>query len=238
MPKKVVEKKEVKVKKFTPVKKEAVVKVAPKAAGLSVPLFDSKGLKAGVVSLPEDVFGVKINKPLMAQAVRVYLANQRQGTHSTKTRGEVNLSTRKIYKQKGTGRARHGAASAPIFVKGGVAFGPKPRDYSLKLPQKMKKAALYSALSQKVKDGDVIVVSGLSKIEPKTKFMDVLVKKISNGRKSLLVTSSDPKDLESVYRAGRNLKNLEMSQARLLNTYEVLKYKNVIFMKESLEAIK
>lgn len=231
--------KKVEVKK--PIKKEvkvATVKAAPKASGLSAPAYDLKGAKAGEVALSKEVFGAKINKPLMAQAVRIYLSNQRQGTHSTKTRGEVLLSTRKIYKQKGTGRARHGAASAPIFVGGGVTFGPKPRDYSLKLPANMKKAALHSALSQKVKDKEVLVVTGLSKIEPKTKLMGALVKKITNGRSSLLITSADPKDLENVYRAGKNLKNLEMSQARLLTTYQVLKYRNLIFMKESLEAIK
>ena len=235
MPKKSVEPKKPVAKKTAEVK--APKTVAPKAGGLTVSMFDSKGAKAGTVSLPKEIFGVKINKPLMAQAVRIFLANQRKGTHSTKTRGEVNLSTRKIYRQKGTGRARHGAASAPIFVKGGVAFGPKPRDYSLKFPQKMKKAALYSALSQKAKDGEIMVVSGLSKVEPKTKVMGQLFKKLGDGRKSLLITSADPKDLENLYRAGRNLKNLEMSQARLLNTYDVLKHKNLIFMKESLEVI-
>lgn len=237
--------KKAKIKKVTPkVAKKIVaapVKAAAKTTGLSAPMFDNKGAKDGVMVLPKEVFGVKINKPLMAQAVRVYLANQRQGNASTKTRSEVEGSRRKIYRQKGTGGARHGAKSAPIFVKGGVAHGPKPKDYSLNMPQKMRKAALLSALSLKLKDGEIKVLSGLTKIEPKTKVMDILIKKISDDQKKkqkvLLITSAKPKELENVYKAGRNISNVEILNAKLLNTYEVLKYKNLFFMKESIEIL-
>lgn len=215
---------------------------------LSAPMYDIKGAKNGTFALPSAVFGAKINQPLMAQAVRIYLANQRQGNAHTKSRGEITLTTAKWYRQKGTGRARHGAKSAPIFVGGGVAHGPKKRDFSLNFPQKMKRAALYSALSLKVKDGDVKVLSGLSKITPKTKIMDQIIKKITAEQKGLpagrqgkakvlLVTSAAPKELENVYKAGRNLKNMEILNAKLLNTYEVLKYKNLFFMKESIEVL-
>lgn len=238
------------------VKKETIKKVTPKVAkkvsapvkaaatvqgSLSAPMFDVKGARNGTMALPKEVFGVKINKPLMAQAVRVYLANQRQGNASTQTRSEVEGSRKKIYRQKGTGGARHGSKRAPIFVKGGVAHGPKPKDYSLSLPKKMKKAALFSALTLKFKDGEIKVLSGLTKIEPKTKIMDILVKKISEDQnkkqKVLLITSAAPKDLENVYRAGRNISNVEILNAKLLNTYEVLKYKNLLFMKESIEVL-
>ncbi len=229
----------VKAVKVTTAKVSAVSKTT-KAGSLSAQMYDSKGAKAGSYALPKGVFGAKINQPLMAQAVRVYLANQRQGNAHTKSRGEVILTTAKWYRQKGTGRARHGAKSAPIFVGGGVAHGPKPKDYSLSLPQKMRKAALYSALSLKAKDGEIKVLSGLSKITPKTKDMNQVIKKLtdkSGKAKVLLVTSAAPKELENVYKAGRNLKNMEILNARLLNTYEVLKYKNLIFMKESIDIL-
>lgn len=213
---------------------------APRVSALSAPMFDSKGVKAGSMSLPKEIFGAKINEPLMAQAVRVYLANQRQGNASTQTRGEVTGSTKKIYRQKGTGNARHGGKRAPIFVKGGVAHGPHPKDYGLSLPKKMRKAALISALSLRAKDGEIKVLSGLSKMEPKTKNMANLFKKITEenkNKKILLVTSANPKDLGNVYRAGRNIENVQILSANLLNTYEVLKYKNLLFMKESIEIL-
>lgn len=215
------------------VRKISAAKIA--VASLSAPVFDSKGAKSGTVALPKEIFGVKVNQPLMAQAVRVYLANQRTGTSSTKTRGEVTGSTRKIYRQKGTGRARHGGVRAPIFVGGGVAFGPKPRDFSLKLPKKMKKVALYSALSLKASMGEVKVLTGLSKIEPKTKNMNTIIKKISSEKRILLVTPS--KEMENIKRAGRNIENLEISDANLLNTYQVLKSKELFLMKESIETL-
>src|ERR1035437_1581049 len=153
------------------VKKAEVKVVAAKETGLKQSVYDLKGVVSGSIELPAEIFGAKINKTLMTQAVRVYLANKRRGTLSTKSRGDVKISTRKIYRQKGTGRARHGAASAPIFVGGGVAFGPRPRDYSLKLNQKARRLALFSALTTKLKNGEIKIVKGLEKIEPKTKLM-------------------------------------------------------------------
>ncbi len=210
-------------------------------ASLSAPMYDAKGAKHGTFALPKEIFGAKVNEPLMAQAVRVYLANQRQGNATTKTRGEVTLTSAKWYRQKGTGRARHGAKSAPIFVGGGVAHGPKIRDYSLKLPQKMRKAALLSALSLKASAGEIKVLSGLLKAPPKTKPMAQMIAKVTADKKGksrvLLITSKDSKDLGNVYRAAGNIRNVEIINARLLNTYEVLKHKNILFMKESFEAI-
>lgn len=208
---------------------------------LSVQMYDSKGAKSGTIALPKEVFGAKINEALMAQAVRVYLANQRQGNANVKSRGEITLTTAKWYRQKGTGRARHGAQSAPIFVGGGVAHGPKVKDFTLKFPKKMKRAALISALSLKAKDGEIKILSGLSKIEPKAKAMDQVIKKVTEDKKRkskvLLITNETPKNLENVYRAGRNLKNMEILNAKLLNAYDVLKHKNLIFMKESIEVL-
>src|SRR5882724_11511103 len=152
------------------VKKEAtdVVSKSDKKT-LALDVYGLDGKVAEKVTVPAAIFGEKVNKTLLAQAVRVYLANKRQGNASTKTRGEVDGSTRKIYRQKGTGKARHGSVRAPIFVHGGVVFGPKPRDFSLSLPKKMKRKALFSALSAKLQGKELIVVSSLETITPKTK---------------------------------------------------------------------
>ena len=132
--------------------------VVAKAAGLNVAVYSLAGAKKGTISLNKEIFGAKVNKTLMAQAVRVYLVNQRQGTASTKTRGEVRASTRKIYRQKGTGRARHGAITAPIFRGGGIAFGPRSRTFELKMSKQMRKKALFSALSSKLLENKILVV--------------------------------------------------------------------------------
>jgi len=227
--------------KTTTVKKAAVVKAVVKPAvvsrgGIAIDVHDVKGKVIGKASLPKELFGAKVNAVLMAQAVRVYLANARKGTADTQTRGEVTASTRKIYRQKGTGRARHGGISAPIFVGGGVAFGPKPRDYSLSLSKKMRQAALASALTSKLKDQTVSVVAGLDKLAPKTKVMAQTLSLLSknNNRKILLVL---PGRLESVQRAARNIEGVSIRPANLLTTYEVLNSNMILFMKDSLEKL-
>ena len=162
--------KKVAAKKVSKKAKVSVVKPT-KGRSLSASVYDIKGKVAGTVSLPSEIFGAKINDSLMSQAVRVYLANQRLGTVKTKDRGEVNKTTRKVWQQKGTGRARHGSRRAPIFVGGGLAFGPRPRDFSLSLSKKMKTLALFSALSSKLKDQELKIVKGLETLTPKTKLM-------------------------------------------------------------------
>jgi large subunit ribosomal protein L4 len=224
--------------------KKAVVKktsVPSKETGLKISVYNTKGKAVETINLPKEIFGVEVNGKIMSQAVRVYLANKRRGTVKTKSRGEVKISTRKIYRQKGTGRARHGAASAPIFVGGGIAFGPRPRDYSLKLSQKMRKVALFSALSSKLKDGEIKIVTGLEKLEPKTKlFADVVSNLSLSGKKNqiLLVTPKPGKDYESVVKGARNLEGLRITSSNLLNTYDVLAYKNILFMKTAVEVVK
>jgi large subunit ribosomal protein L4 len=218
------------------VKKE-VVKELPKETGLKLSVYDVSGKVVESFDLPKEVFGAAINKNLMTQAVRVFLFNQRRGTVKTKSRGEVNISTRKIYKQKGTGRARHGAASAPIFVGGGIAFGPRQRDYSLKLNQKQKQAALFSALSSRLKDGDIKLVKGLEKIEPKTKNVVAMLKALDLTQKKstvLLITPKTGKEFNHVSKAARNITGVEIRGSNVLNTYEILKAKNIVFMKDAL----
>lgn len=220
--------------------------VAPKpkvvrSSGVTADVYNMQGRVVSKVKLPKEVFGVKVNNSLMAQAVRVYLANQRMGTASTKNRGEITGSTKKIWRQKGTGRARHGSRKAPIFVGGGVAFGPRTRDYSLKIPKKMKKSSLFSALSYKQNNGEIKVVTGLEKIQPKTKFMAQVVKKIGFNSKKinvLLVIPDKAKNgFENVYRAGRNIKGFKILGANALNTYEVLNNQSVLFMKDAVLAV-
>lgn len=206
-----------------------------KRSSLTVDVYDIKGKVVETIGLPKEVFGAKINNQLMAQAVRVYLANQRRGTVSTKTRGEVKGSTRKIYRQKGTGRARHGSIRAPIFVGGGVVFGPKPRDYSLKFPKKMKQASLVSALSGKLKAGEIKVVKGLEKISPKTKVAASILKNLGFNTKNKSVLLVLPQKLENIKRAARNIKGVSILLANQLNTYEVLRSKNLLFTKQAVE---
>jgi len=228
------------VKKITPVKKgvKAVktVKVAlDSTKGLRASVVDTDGKSAGSVIIPEEYFGAKPNKQLMAQAVRVYLANQRVGHAATKTRGMVEGSTRKIYKQKGTGRARHGAIRAPIFVGGGIVFGPMPRDYSLKMPQKMKHAALVSALSTKYAEGNVLFVSGFSDVSPKTKTMAKAFAAIGVTKTALFIV---PKEAKVVIRSARNLGNTDTVAVSDMHTYGVTTHDKIVFMKEALEYFK
>lgn len=216
-------------------KKEEVKKTVN--ASLSVDVFDLKGKAIEKISLQKEVFASKENPELVSQAVRVYLANKRQGTSSTKTRGEVAGSTRKIYRQKGTGRARHGGVRAPIFVHGGIAFGPKPRDYTLSLSQKMRRAALFSVLTTRLKEQSVKVVSGLESVEPKTKNAALALKSLALApeKKSVLIVTGGNTD--NVVRAARNIQGVSLIKAAQLNAYDALRVNTILFMKESLDEI-
>lgn len=220
---------------------------------LMVDTFDIKGTRLSRMRLPREIFAAKINKILMAQAVRVYLQNQRQGTVSTKTRGEVLGSRRKIWRQKGTGRARHGDRYAPIFVGGGIAHGPKPRNFNFKMSKKMRRGALFSALTSKLKDKAIVVLEGLEKIKPKTKEMMRVMSKLKTPSliggspqrrqsskqklktKILLVL---PNKIDNIIRAGRNIKNLDLQPVNLLNTYQILNHEVLIIMKEAIPVFK
>lgn len=208
---------------------------------MKIDVLGTDGKKTGKLDLPSEIFAAKINENLMAQAVRVYLANQRQGTASTKRRGEVVGSGRKIWRQKGTGRARHGDRYAPIFVGGGVAHGPRPRDWSLKLPKKMRQKALFSALTSKFKEGGIIVVEGLEELEPKTReFVQLLINlkfKMKNSKLKERVLIVLPQKLERIIRAARNIAGVELAQASLLNTYQVLNNEKLIFLKPSIKIL-
>ena len=203
--------------------------------GLQVTVVGVDGKAKGKMQLPTELFGAKVNKQLLAQSVRVYLANQRAGAASTKTRGEVEGSTRKIYKQKGTGRARHGAIRAPIFVGGGIVFGPKPRDYSLSFPKKMKRAALASALTAQLVDGKVTVVDGLESLPPKTKAMAKTLNTVAINKPLLLVIG---KDAPAVVRGTRNIDGVDVLSAQNLYPYAILTHAQIVFMKQAIPILK
>lgn len=205
---------------------------------LSIPVYSLIGTKSGVLSLPEEIFGAKLNKSLLSQAVRVYTTNQKVFTNSVKTRGQVEGSTVKIFRQKGTGRARHGSVRAPIFVGGGIVFGPQIRKVRLDLPKKMKKAALISALSDKASNDNVIGLTGVEKATGKTKEMFRLLNKIGKtGKKmrSALIMTDGKSD--NVVRAVRNIAGINVISSGLVNAYEVLKHDLLFVTKEAIEAL-
>lgn len=216
-----------------PVKK-SVVGSRKSVSPLSVPVYSLVGRAAGILTLPKEIFGQKVNKSLLAQAIRVYATNQKHLTGSTKTRGEVEGSTAKIYRQKGTGRARHGAVRAPIFVGGGITFGPKPRKVRLSLPKKMKKAALNAALSSKVLDKKVMGITGIEKASGKTKEITKFLEKLKVKR-ALIITAEK---IDNLQRAVRNIKKIDVLSANLINAYEVLKHDVLIVTKEAVEKLK
>lgn len=201
---------------------------------LSVPVYSLTGRASGTLSLPKEIFGKEVNKNLLAQAVRVYSTNQKTLPGNTKTRGEVRGSTAKIYRQKGTGRARHGAIRAPIFVGGGITFGPRSRKVRLTLPKKMKKLALINALSAKAADKKVAGVSGLEKASGKTKQISELLKKIKT--KNALIVIKEKQD--NVVRGVKNIQGVSVLPTSLINAYEVLKHDMLIITKDALENLK
>jgi len=202
-----------------------------------IPVYGIDGTIEKNIDLPKEIFQQEKSLELLALYTRVYQANQRRGTASTKTRSEVTGSTRKIYRQKGTGRARHGDIKAPIFVGGGVVGGPKPRNYSLKLTKKQKKNALYSALSLKFKNKEILGLSDkFIKIEPKTKnIVDFLDKsKLEKGKKTIIVLEKDKKNLVL---ATRNLKDINVVGIRSINPFQILNSKQVLFIESSLDSL-
>ncbi|MBP9813833.1 50S ribosomal protein L4 [Candidatus Woesebacteria bacterium] len=216
--------------------KPAVVATAKKTTSktekksLTVHIVDTKGAAAGTMTLPEELFGAKVNKNLLAQAVRIYQANQRSGNASVKTRGQVTGSTRKIYKQKGTGKARHGGIRAPIFVGGGIVFGPTPRDYSLDLPKKMKSVALASALTHVFEQGFITFVDGFESLPAKTKAIAESLRVLEAGSSVLLVIAEKS---GSVARSSRNIEGVEIMPISNIHPYALLSHKKVIIMKQA-----
>ncbi len=198
----------------------------------TVDVLDSKGTTTSSVELPAAIFDVQANLPLMHQVVVAQLAAARQGTHKTKTRAEVSGGGRKPYKQKGTGRARQGSIRAPQFVGGGVVHGPVPRDYSQRTPKKMKAAALRGALSDRARNGQVLVIeSFVSGDKPSTKSALSILNKISDATRALVVLSRNE---EISWLSLRNVSTVHLLAVDQLNTYDVLVNDDVVFTVQAL----
>lgn len=203
-----------------------------RAIGVKVPYYTKSGVKSGTVVLPKEIFGQKPNKVLIAQAVRVFLANQRSAHAKTLGRGEVNRTKHKAHRQKGTGLARHGAKSAPIYVGGGIAHGPRGiENYKLELSGKMRKLALISSLSEKAQD-DNLVVADIENVEPKTKNTASVLEKI--GGKSVTIVHGGSKNLVL---AARNIDSVESVPAPQLTSYHVLSTKTLVLTKEGVSGL-
>lgn len=202
---------------------------------MEFPVVDTSGKEVSKVDLPTDIFEAKINVGLMHQAYVRQMANARQGTHSTLSRGQVRMTGAKWYRQKGTGRARHGAQSAPIFVGGGLAFGPKPRDYSKTMPKKMRRGAIRSALSTLVRDDQLVVVDKLEMDTPKTKEIRQVLNALVGDQSALVLVTTEQK---AVRKSVSNLANAHSIIVNYLNVRDMLKYDKVIMPLDTLEVIK
>ena len=200
----------------------------------NIAVVDMHGKNVGSMELNDDVFAVEVNVPAMHLVVRSYLAAQRQGTQSALTRGMVRGGGRKIYRQKGTGNARHHGNRAPQFRHGGVVFAPQPRDYVVKVPKKVRRLAMKSALTEKFNAGEILVVDQIKFEEVKTKFAAKMLKDLSVEKRALLVL---PGRDESVIRATKNLPLLDDCYVNTLNVYDILRANKLIVTREAMENI-
>lgn len=200
-----------------------------------VPVVNMQGEKVGEVELRPEIFETPVNIPLMHQALVRQLANGRAGTHKTRTRSENNRSKSKWYRQKGTGRARHGSRNAPIFVGGGIAHGPVPRSYEKKMPRKMRRAALRSALSAKAAEQQLVVVDELTMAAPKTKEMAATLKRLTSGEGKTLVLVAERN--EAVELSVRNLATASLLRTQYLNIRDLLNTDTLVLSLASLEVI-
>ncbi|MCM8750578.1 50S ribosomal protein L4 [Thermomicrobiaceae bacterium CFH 74404] len=203
---------------------------------MQVAVFDLQGQQVGQIELADSVFGIQPHVPVMHQALVRQLANARAGTHDTKTRGEVRGGGRKPWRQKGTGRARQGSIRAPHWKGGGVVWGPHPRKYTKDMPKKMRRLAIRSVLSAKQRENQIVVVEGLSEIEPRTKAMKAVLSRLPlSDARSTIVVVDRPRD--NVYRSAGNLENVKVLMAQYMNVRDGLKYERMILMREAVDEI-
>ena len=199
----------------------------------TVGLFNQEGKQVGDIQLNDNVFGVEVNTDAMHQVVVALLANKRQGTQSAKTRAEVRGGGIKPWRQKGTGRARQGSIRSPQWIKGGIVFAPKPRDYRVSVPKSMRKVAMKSALASKVQDGQMVVLETLGFEAPKTKNM-VEVLKAFEAKKTLIVTGESN---EVLYKSARNIADVQIMPVNNINVYDLLKFEKLIITKDAVSKI-
>jgi large subunit ribosomal protein L4 len=199
----------------------------------TVGVFNKEGNKVADMELNESVFAVEVNEYALHQVVVALLANKRQGTQSTKTRSEVRGGGIKPWRQKGTGRARQGSIRSPQWIKGGIVFAPKPRDYRVSVPKSMRKVAMKSALTSKVQDNQMIVLDSLNFEAPKTKNMVEMLKALE-ANKALIITAESN---EVVYKSARNIQGISVIPANNINVYDLLKYEKLIITKDAVSKI-
>ena len=199
----------------------------------TVGVFNKEGNKVADMELNENVFAAEINEYALHQVVVALLANKRQGTQSTKTRSEVRGGGIKPWRQKGTGRARQGSIRSPQWIKGGIVFAPKPRDYRVSVPKSMRKVAMKSALTSKVQDNQMIVLDSLNFEAPKTKNMVEMLKALE-ANKALIITAESN---EVVYKSARNIQGISVIPANNINVYDLLKYEKLIITKDAVSKI-
>ena len=199
----------------------------------TVGIFNKEGKKVDEMQLNEAVFATEVNEYALHQVVVALLANKRQGTQSAKTRSEVRGGGAKPWRQKGTGRARQGSIRAPQWIKGGIVFAPKPRDYRMAVPKSMRKVAMKSALTTKVQNEQMIVLDELSFEAPKTRVVVDMLKALE-AKKALIITAESN---EAVYKSARNIEGVSVIPANNINVYDLLKYEKLIVTKDAVSKI-
>ena len=199
-----------------------------------VALYNTDGSQVGEITLSENIFGIEINEAVLHQVVKAQLANKRQGTQSALTRAEVRGGGIKPWKQKGTGRARSGSIRAPQWVKGGVVFAPKPRDYRISVPKKIRRLAMKSALTSKVIDHNIIVLEGITLAQPKTREMVKVLENLKIDQKVLMVL---PEKNAEVERAARNIPNIKAVLVNTLNVLDILNYDKFVITQEAVQKV-
>ena len=199
-----------------------------------VAVYNINGEQVGEIELNDAVWGIEPNKYVLHQAVVMQLASRRLGTHATKTRGMVRGGGRKPWRQKGTGRARHGSIRSPIWRGGGTVFGPHPRKYGFSLPKKVRRLAMKSALSSRVKSNDILVLDSLDMSVPKTKEMVKILSNLNIDKKALIVTAEYN---ENVFKSARNIPYVTQLKADKLNVYDVLNHQKLIITKDAVAKI-
>lgn len=207
------------------------------AEKLELTVFDTEGSEAGKRELDPTVFGIEPNIPVMHQAHQRQLANARRGTHETKRRGEVRGGGRKPWRQKGTGRARHGSIRSPIWRGGGIIFGPHSRSYAQKMTKKARRLAIRSALSAKVQEGEAVLIKGLSDIEPYTRELKELLGDLPVSERRTLIVIGPEGEWTSVYRAASNLPNVKVLRSGYINIHDVLTHERLLLTTEAVDHI-
>ncbi|MBQ3577282.1 MAG: 50S ribosomal protein L4 [Firmicutes bacterium] len=195
-----------------------------------VTMLTMAGAEAGTIELNDAIFGIEPNEYAVHAIIKNYLANQRQGTQSAKTRGDVRGGGRKPFRQKGTGRHRQGSTTDPSQVGGGVAFAPKPRSYRYTVPKKLKRLAMFSALSSKVADNEIIVLESLEMAEPKTKDMIKVLEAVKAQKKALIVTAENN---ENVIKSANNSPGVQTTTVGQMNVYEIINHGSFIITKDA-----